>query len=59
MTLCHLVLEVCLFAKAERDQKKKRERGGSRSNLKIQKFRGVNTHFRGSQPMRLEKPGEK
>lgn len=58
MTLCHLVLEVCLFAKAERDQKKKGG-GGSRSNLKIQKFRGVNTHFRGSQPMRLEKPGEK
>lgn len=40
-------------------KKKKGERGGSRSNLKIQKFRGVNTHFRGSQPMRLEKPGEK
>lgn len=61
MTLCHLVLEVCLFGKAGRDLKKKKkgERGGSRSSLKIQKFRGVNTHFTGSQPMRLEKPGEK
>lgn len=28
MTLCHLVLEVCLFAKAERDQKKKKGREG-------------------------------